>query len=315
MAAKEVADKGPKPAPPALGPAPVMPLSGEGVARDAFANVVNNAVNPFQSALDPELGTVTRVASAVNGVLSVVNAPIELMNAGLALATNFVSDLVPPFPAATQTALHVGAFHGHTHPPSLVPPAPPVPLPSVGMVSMPCCVSVLINGLPAARAGDIGFALTCGGFAPVFEIITGSSKVFIGGARAARQGDLTKHCLPKTSVTKLQLALTLGPAALNAGAAAEQGNEEALVAVAKQAVADGAALAVKALIGKDPAVGPGFGGLVSGSGNVVIGGIPLPPSEWIKERVKTGLPKLAKGLARGVRGGRRQGRLFCAQCT
>lgn len=318
-AARAVAEDGPKPAPPALGPAPVIPLSGEGVARDAFANLVNNAVNPFQNALDSELGTVTRVASAVNGLLSVANMPVELLNTGLALATNFLSDMVPPLPAATLTSPHVGAFHGHAHPPSLVPPAPPVTLPSFGIVGLPGCISVLINGLPAARAGDIGLAVTCGGFAPVFEICTGSSKVFIGGGRAARVVDLTRHCMPKNPVTKLQVALTFGPAALNVGAAAEQGNAVAAAVGAAQAAADGAAMAVKALIGKDCAVGPGYGVIASGSGNVLIGGIPLPPSEWIKggikDELKTGLPKLAKGLARAVRGGRRQGRLFCAACT
>jgi uncharacterized Zn-binding protein involved in type VI secretion len=56
------------------------------------------------------------------------------------------------------------------------------------------CVSVLIGGLPAARAGDLGLAMTCVSFSPPFEIYTGSSKVFIGGSRAARMGDITKHC-------------------------------------------------------------------------------------------------------------------------
>jgi hypothetical protein len=85
--------------------------------------------------------------------------------------------------------------HYHMHPPNLTPPAPPIFLPSIGPVLLSGAVNVLINGFPAARCGDIGFGAWCGGFFPLFEVITGSSHVFIGGARAARQLiDFTRHC-------------------------------------------------------------------------------------------------------------------------
>lgn len=48
--------------------------------------------------------------------------------------------------------------------------------------------TVLIGGVPAARAGDMA---TCTG--PADVIVKGSSTVLIGGMPAARQGDLTSH--------------------------------------------------------------------------------------------------------------------------
>jgi uncharacterized Zn-binding protein involved in type VI secretion len=48
--------------------------------------------------------------------------------------------------------------------------------------------TVLINGMPAARAGDMA---TCAG--PPDSIAMGSTTVLIGGAPAARIGDSTAH--------------------------------------------------------------------------------------------------------------------------
>jgi uncharacterized Zn-binding protein involved in type VI secretion len=57
-----------------------------------------------------------------------------------------------------------------------------------GPVLPPGCATVLIGGLPAARAGDL---CTCVG--PPDPIIAGSASVLIGGMPAARAGDSTAH--------------------------------------------------------------------------------------------------------------------------
>ncbi|WP_338865635.1 PAAR domain-containing protein [Myxococcus stipitatus] len=335
-------------------PAPVPPLiqpTGENVAVDSFASVVNRTTDPFRQAPPAHQGTVGAVNQVLGGVLGVINAPVELLNTGFALATAPLAALFPALPAATLTALHVGLPHPHAHPPSLIPPAPPIPLPSLGAVMLSGCVSVLINGLPAARAGDVGLAVTCGSFMPPLEIFTGSSKVFIGGSRAARMGDITKHCTPSAgggAMSKMQKvmavagkvmagagmvagALGVATAAMDsanssaeaaAAAAADDANAAAAssAAAAGQAIgagvaaaqlaADAAAMAMGMMVGKDPGLVPDFGAIVLGHPNVLIGGFPMP--SW--SDVADGLKKVVKGLRRGVRGGRKQGRLFCASC-
>jgi len=63
------------------------------------------------------------------------------------------------------------------------------PVPHVGgPITGTCCDSVLIEGMPAARAGD---ACDCSGVPNV--IASGSSGVYIGGKPAARMGDTTAH--------------------------------------------------------------------------------------------------------------------------
>lgn len=57
-----------------------------------------------------------------------------------------------------------------------------------GPVMPPGCPTVLVQGMPAARLGDMA---TCTG--PPDTIIMGSSTVMIGGMPAARQGDTTAH--------------------------------------------------------------------------------------------------------------------------
>lgn len=57
-----------------------------------------------------------------------------------------------------------------------------------GPVLPPGAPTVLINGMPAARLGDM---LTCSG--PPDTIVMGSSTVLIGGMPAARLGDSTAH--------------------------------------------------------------------------------------------------------------------------
>ncbi len=57
-----------------------------------------------------------------------------------------------------------------------------------GPVLPPGEVTVLIEGMPAARVGDM---CTCTG--PPDTIVAGSSSVMIGGMPAARLGDSTAH--------------------------------------------------------------------------------------------------------------------------
>ena len=57
-----------------------------------------------------------------------------------------------------------------------------------GPVMPPGCPTVMIEGMPAARVGDM---VTCTG--PPDSIIMGSATVMIGGMPAARMGDPTAH--------------------------------------------------------------------------------------------------------------------------
>ena len=57
-----------------------------------------------------------------------------------------------------------------------------------GPLIPPCCPTVLIGFLPAARVGDMA---TCVG--PPDVIALGSMTVLIGGQPAARLGDMTAH--------------------------------------------------------------------------------------------------------------------------
>jgi uncharacterized Zn-binding protein involved in type VI secretion len=189
-----------------------------------------------------------------------------------------------------------------------------VPLPSIGTVMLPGAVNVLINGMPAARAGDVGVAITCGSLAPPLEVILGSSSVMIGGKRAARVGDMTRHCNPMSVAAvgnaMAAVAATIGSAAAppavgdaqadaaaqaQAAGAAAAGASLSAVLAAAQAAADAAALALQAVVGKDPGVPPGVGAIAVGSGNVVIGGFPCP-----------NVASSAAGLLRAATGMRRK---------
>jgi uncharacterized Zn-binding protein involved in type VI secretion len=57
-----------------------------------------------------------------------------------------------------------------------------------GPILPPCCPTVLIGGLPAARVGDMA---VCAGGPDVIAL--GSFTVLIGGMPAARMGDMTVH--------------------------------------------------------------------------------------------------------------------------
>ncbi|MFO0633668.1 MAG: M91 family zinc metallopeptidase [Nannocystaceae bacterium] len=132
----------------------------------------------------------------------------------------------PGFPALRVWDMDIGLPHAHNHPPNLTPPNPvPIPLPSTGPI-LPIPIlsgasTVLINGTAAARCGDMGLGIWCGGYFPMFEIFLGSSSVWIESARAARLAiDITKHCTfssPKPSDPPMgpMIGTTIGPGSGN----------------------------------------------------------------------------------------------------
>lgn len=273
---------------------------------------------------------------AIGAVASLPAQGIDLLNTGFATATQSIAQVFPSLPAATMGSMALGAPHAHpAHPPSGPPPVPPTPIPPTGPIMFGCSVQVLINGQPAARAGDLGLNPTCCGLPPIFEVFTGSSNVFIGGGRAARMTDMTYHCKPvppagaaaRGARAALQSAMKgamvgmmaagMAAQALNiAGDAVEavEADSSAMSAalglnasmMAAQMAADAVAMAMGAAMGKDPCVPPGTpGAILMGSPNVMIGGFPMP--SWME--IAKGLVKVVKGLRRRTQA--RRGRSNC----
>ena len=83
-----------------------------------------------------------------------------------------------------QPAARAGDMHTC---PMVTPGMPSVPHVG-GPVLPPGCATVLIGGVPAARASDM-----CVCVGPPDAIAMGSSTVLIGGLPAARMGDATMH--------------------------------------------------------------------------------------------------------------------------
>lgn len=261
----------------------------------------------------------------IGKVMATINAPADWFNEGFANVTAGISKVWPTFPAATMASLAIGLPHAHVPLPTL--------LPVIGAVVMGCCVSVLINGLPAARAGDMGINPTClGAPLPGFEIFTGSSKVFIGGARAARMFDLTKHCwpppprwTPSPAMAKLVSGankamavvdkaskgmMAVGMATQGLGVVADgidaANAEDPAVASAHalaagmgaaQLAMDAAAMAFGMMLGKNPCVGSPTGAIMLGAPNVLIGGFPMPSGMAMIQRKLAGadLPPKKRG--------------------
>jgi len=61
---------------------------------------------------------------------------------------------------------------------------------------------------PSTPLGEVGgpqaLAMTCGSFSPAFDVFLGSSNTFIAGNRAARMGDMTRHCNPASAAPRRQ---------------------------------------------------------------------------------------------------------------
>jgi uncharacterized Zn-binding protein involved in type VI secretion len=216
-----------KPASPPAKPDEPTPPPDLKHAVAAGLKSANNAAQAFSAAA-------SKAASIANAV---ANPGAFLASAAGAAADEKMGQLVSglaaaigPFPAATITGLALGIPHAHIkHPPSGPPPLPPIPLPPMGPIILGTNVTVLINSKPTARCGDYGINPTCCGFVPplamLYQIVTGSSSVYIGGSRAARSGiDITMHCFnmpsPKISIKLGKLAgvaSKLGKAASVAG--------------------------------------------------------------------------------------------------
>jgi uncharacterized Zn-binding protein involved in type VI secretion len=287
---------------------------------------VSSAVTP-PPAPSPPPNPALQLAGAIGSVLSLPTRGVDLLNEGFASATNFIADALPSMPAATIFSVAMGLPHAHTaHPPSGPPPVPPTPLPPIGPILFGTSVQVLINGKPAARCGDLGLNPTCCGLPPIFEVFTGSSNVFIGGKRAARVLDITYHCKPgggdeakRGAALALEVAMT---AAMVAGMAAQVAaivgtaqeaenpmNSPAMQAamgmsaamMAAQMASDLVAMAMGALMGKDPCVPPGTLGAITlnTSSDVMIGGFPMP--SWMS--IAQGLLKLIGSLRGSGEGG------------
>ena len=261
-----------------------------------------------------------QLAGAIGSVISLPMQGVDLLNEGFASATNFIADALPSMPAATLLSVAIGLPHAHTaHPPSGPPPIPPIPLPPIGPILFGTSVQVLINGKPAARCGDLGLNPTCCGLPPIFEVFTGSSNVFIGGKRAARVLDITYHCKPgggdqakrgaalalEVAMNAMMVAGMAAQIAAIVGTAQEAGdpmNSPAMSAamgmsagmMAAQMASDLVAMAMGALMGKDPCVPPGTLGAIAlnTSSDVMIGGFPMP--SWMS--IAQGLLKLIGSL-------------------
>ncbi|HEY0779264.1 MAG TPA: PAAR domain-containing protein [Gemmatirosa sp.] len=289
---------------------------GGGVAGRWWKGVQDSAHNLFHPDPPPASQTggqhaasvVRNFQGVVGGVMGALGMPLDMMNTGFANLTAPLAALFPSFPAATLGMLYVGMPHTHVHPPSLIPPAPPIPLPSLGPISLGVSVKVLIGGAPAARAGDLGIAPTCGGFTPFFQIKTGSSNVFIGGNRAARMLDVCTVCVaappPAAPISAGAIMGAVGSVARVAEAAIKYGgvivqavgmaadlteaavdDSESMAAAkalsagmaAAQMAADAAKMALSAAMGKDPGGPPValMGAVTLGQPNVLIGGFPM----------------------------------------
>lgn len=269
----------------ALGNRHAVPVTGIALV-DTMGDLVNQHVDPFVQIPFNRDGSVNATAYT----LGVAQALMGLMSLAEDALDHGVAVVLSPFaqacelPAAMLGDLHVGTPHAHSHPPSLVPPAPPVPLPSIGSVMLSGAVTVLIGGVPAARAGDVGLAVTCGSFMPAFLIVTGSSSVFVGGGRAARMGDLTIHCNPILArILQFQrAAAAIGAVggALGVASQAAGGNALGAVAAGIQAAADVAKDVIAATVGADPGIPPTtVGNIMLGLPTVLIGGLPVPPAD------------------------------------
>lgn len=238
--------------------------------------------------------------------------PAQQLVEALALATKRVAAVLPSMPAATLGSLALGLPHAH--------PAhtPGVALPPLGPLLVGASASVLINGRPAARGSALGISPTGAGLTPFFQVLTGSSSVLIGDERAVRASDLTAHCRPSSTVgtggalgAALHSAhaawsvvhqvkhtaelLAHGAAAAEATQAASQAEYPAERAAYLQQVRSSLTSAaidpvqrqlssvLEKAMGRDPSlpVGGTTGVLLTGSGNVHIGGLPTPSAQTV----------------------------------
>ncbi|HET9957995.1 MAG TPA: DUF6531 domain-containing protein, partial [Polyangiaceae bacterium] len=311
-------------------PAPVFATTQSATAN-AVLSTLDQAVAPLRELPNSEDGAAGKVSKAVGGALGVINAPAMFIDTAASIGASKldkflasklgIPTLFPALPVARiGISMHMGTPHTHVHPPSTTPPAPPIPLPSFGVAFCSGSASVLVNGVPALRAGDVGIGLTCGSMAPPFEIMTGAAGVYFAGARVARLGmDITFHCNPSpaTAAAAAKVAkpfMNVGKAAVAMGAAGaiaggagaidamEKGNSAAAAVQAAQMALDAAALALSMLRGKDPAGPPGVGVLIGSPPTVLAGGAPIPNIGALAQgRLFSQIGKAVRGLKNKIK--------------
>ena len=248
------------------------------------------------------------IQSFVGKTMAVVTAPIDMLNQAAASLTFPLAMMLPAFPAVRLFVDLTLTIHVHPHPPTFG-----IPIPAVGPCVAAGACTVLINGLPAARSGDFGLSAWCGGYFPVFEVVTGSSHCMIQGARPARVTDITLHCTKTGGLGAIGVGMMLFSAAMGAvgvmaaetdaanALAADAAAEAAAAAVeasaqSLQLAADCAAMALSIMMGMDPAVPPAIGMFITGSPDVLIGGFPMPG--WMV--ILKGLLKILRMIASAV---------------
>ena len=286
-----------------------------GQTRDAWSNV-SAPVNKGQpNERLPTTGekaarVIRATQQTVGAIMGGLGVLKDSLDVGFANLTAPIAAVFPSLPAATLMSPYLGTPHAHpTHPPSGPPPIPPTPLPSMGMVLLGVSVRVLINNMPAARCEDIGLAPTCCGIPPAwFRIKTGSSNVFIGGARAARLMDVCKACpiipeppdIPAGKVMAaigkaagvvskameisgvvagaLGIAADVAEAAVEDDAAMAAGKALSAAMASAQMAMDASKVAVEKTMWKDPVLPPtgSIGAIIDPShATVLIGGFPM----------------------------------------
>ncbi|KGM34277.1 PAAR domain-containing protein [Inquilinus limosus] len=191
-------------------PLDVWTHTGEGFGQQGFTGSMDlshwgsTPVGDIPGALKGqagELGDALKAVKDADGALATTGAVFgALTSLEQLISIPFSAIPFPALPAVRILDFAIGLPHAHSHPPNLIPPAPPILLPSFGpVIPIPFLSgagTVLINGMPAGRCLDMGLGIWCGGYFPMFEIFLGSSSVWIEGMRAARIGvDITKHCV------------------------------------------------------------------------------------------------------------------------
>jgi uncharacterized Zn-binding protein involved in type VI secretion len=191
--------------PPPVPTEPVPPPNTKQAVAAALKKA-NDAAQSMNSAAQTAASITSKIADPLSAVFGAAGAAADEKMSQL---VSGLAKALGPFPAATLTGIALGIPHAHVkHPPSGPPPIPPIPLPPLGPIMLGTNLTVLINGKPTARCGDYGLNPTCCGVVPplsaLYQIVTGSSNVYIGGARAARSGiDITMHCfnVPSPKIT------------------------------------------------------------------------------------------------------------------
>jgi uncharacterized Zn-binding protein involved in type VI secretion len=327
--------------PPAQPEQPVSPADLKHEIAEGMKNA-NDTAQAMNAAASSAASTISTIATPGAAAAAALGGGADRKMSQL---VSGLASKIGQFPAATLLDNALGLPHAHIkHPPSGPPPWPPVPLPPFGPIMLGTSLQVLINNKPSARCGDFGFNPTCGGIVPplsaMYEIVTGSSNVYIGGARAARSGiDITMHCFsmpsPKIPIKVGKLAAiaskvgkvagkVAGGAARVAGvtarvsmaasiassfADAEAEDDAAMAAaigqsvalMAAQAAADAAAAAMTRMMGTDqPMIPP------TGTPGMILSGSPnvliggFPLPSF--SAIAQGLLKRVKGLTSGARG-------------